>query len=49
MSGVNKLNPIKEDKTLKTTFGALFLICLATSAFADDNPIGFQASTLPDA
>lgn len=49
MSGVNELNLIKEDKTLKTAFGALFLVCLTTSVFADDNPIGFQSSTLPDA
>ncbi|MBK5416431.1 alpha/beta hydrolase family protein [Pseudomonas sp. TH31] len=34
---------------MKTAFGALFLICLTTSAFADDNPIGFQASALPAA
>lgn len=33
---------------LKTALGALFLICLTTRAFADDSPIGFQASTLPD-
>lgn len=42
------MNLIKEDKTLKTAFGALFLVCLTTSVFAGDNAIGFQASTLPD-
>ncbi|RON45861.1 dienelactone hydrolase [Pseudomonas frederiksbergensis] len=33
---------------MKTALGALFLICLTTSALANDNPIGFQSSTLPD-
>lgn len=39
---------IKEETTLKTAFGALSLACLTTIAFADENPIGFQSSTLPD-
>jgi len=34
---------------LKTALAALLLICLTPHALADDNPIGFQASTLPDA
>ncbi|NWB27914.1 alpha/beta hydrolase family protein [Pseudomonas gingeri] len=34
---------------MKTALGALLLICLATHVFADDHPIGFQTSTLPDA
>ena len=34
---------------MKTALAALFLTCLTTNALADDNPIGFQASTLPDA
>ncbi|APC18531.1 dienelactone hydrolase [Pseudomonas frederiksbergensis] len=33
---------------MKTAFGALFLICLTASALADDNPVGFQSSTLAD-
>lgn len=33
---------------MKTAFGALFLICLTASALADDNPVGFQSSTLLD-
>lgn len=33
---------------MKTALGALLLICLITRALADDTPIGFQASTLPD-
>ncbi|WP_097303107.1 alpha/beta hydrolase family protein [Pseudomonas chlororaphis] len=33
---------------MKTAFGALFLICLTASALADDNPVGFQSSTLQD-
>ncbi|CAI8955391.1 hypothetical protein LRP86_00303 [Pseudomonas brassicacearum] len=37
---------IKEETTLKTAFGALLLACLTTIAFADENPIGFQSSTL---
>ncbi|WP_368731968.1 alpha/beta hydrolase family protein, partial [Pseudomonas frederiksbergensis] len=31
---------------MKTAFGALLLACLTTIAFADENPIGFQSSTL---
>jgi predicted dienelactone hydrolase len=34
---------------VKTTLAALFLVCLATPAFADNSPIGFQNTTLPDA
>ena len=34
---------------MKRAFGALLLFCLTTHVFADDNPIGFQRSTLPDA
>ena len=34
---------------MKTTLAALFLVCLATPAFADNSPIGFQNTTLPDA
>ncbi|MHC8314725.1 alpha/beta hydrolase family protein [Pseudomonas sp. LB3P31] len=33
---------------MKTAFGTLLLICLATSAVADDTTVGFQTSTLPD-
>ncbi|MGE8187685.1 alpha/beta hydrolase family protein [Pseudomonas sp. NPDC086278] len=33
---------------MKKTLCALFLICLTTSALANDNSIGFHASTLPD-
>ncbi|MGF6109634.1 alpha/beta hydrolase family protein [Pseudomonas frederiksbergensis] len=33
---------------MKKALGILVLTCLTTSAFADDNPIGFQSSTLPD-
>jgi predicted dienelactone hydrolase len=33
---------------LKKTLCALFLICLTTNALANDNPIGFKSSTLPD-
>lgn len=40
---------IKEESTLKIPFCALFLACLTTIALADENPIGFQSSTLPDA
>ena len=40
--------PIKEESTLKIAYGALFLTCLTTIAFADENPVGFQSSTLPD-
>lgn len=34
---------------MKTALATLLLIGLTTHAFADDNPIGFQASALPDA
>lgn len=34
---------------MKTTLAALSLIFLATPAFADNSPIGFQNTTLPDA
>ena len=34
---------------MKTALAALLLICLTPHALADDNPIGFQASTLSDA
>jgi predicted dienelactone hydrolase len=33
---------------MKKALGILVLTCLTTSAFANDNPIGFQSSTLPD-
>ncbi|RON69667.1 alpha/beta fold hydrolase [Pseudomonas fluorescens] len=33
---------------MKKAFGALLLICLSTQVLADDHPIGFQRSTLPD-
>ncbi len=39
---------IKEETTLKIAFGALLLTWLTTLALADDNPVGFQSSTLPD-
>jgi len=40
---------IKEETTLKKiAFGALLLTWLTTIALADENPVGFQASTLPD-
>lgn len=39
---------IKEESTLKIAFCTLFLTCLTTLAFADENPVGFQSSTLPD-
>lgn len=44
----NPIRPIKEETTLKTAFGALLLACLTTTALADENPVGFQSSTLPD-
>ena len=44
----NPIRLIKEETTLKTAFGALLLACLTTTAFADENPVGFQSSTLPD-
>ncbi|MBC8999678.1 alpha/beta fold hydrolase [Pseudomonas sp. N40(2020)] len=34
---------------MKKALGSLLLICLSTSAFADENPIGFQSLKLPDA
>ncbi|NVZ23711.1 alpha/beta hydrolase family protein [Pseudomonas costantinii] len=34
---------------MKTALRALFLICLATPAFADESLIGFRTATLPDA
>ncbi|QTH16782.1 alpha/beta fold hydrolase [Pseudomonas corrugata] len=33
---------------MKTTFGALLLTCMTTIALADESPVGFYASTLPD-
>lgn len=33
---------------MKKAFRALLLLCLTTHTFADDTPIGFQRSTLPD-
>ena len=33
---------------MKIAFGALLLAWLTTIAFADENPVGFQSSTLPD-
>jgi len=39
---------IKEETTLKIAFGALFLTWLTTLALADENPVGFHSSTLPD-
>ncbi|AIN57744.1 MULTISPECIES: hypothetical protein [Pseudomonas] len=33
---------------MKTVFGALLWACLTTLAFADENAIGFQSSTLQD-
>ncbi|MCF5725415.1 dienelactone hydrolase, partial [Pseudomonas syringae] len=33
---------------MRATFAALCLICLATPAFADNTPIGFQNTTVPD-
>jgi predicted dienelactone hydrolase len=39
---------IKEETTLKIAFCALLLSCLTTLALADENPVGFQSSTLPD-
>lgn len=33
---------------MRVTFAALCLICLATPAFADNTPIGFQNTTVPD-
>ncbi|MCU1758379.1 alpha/beta fold hydrolase [Pseudomonas sp. 14P_8.1_Bac3] len=33
---------------MKIAFGALLLTCLATLAVADENPVGFHASTLAD-
>ena len=44
----NPIRLIKEETTLKTAFGALLLACLTTTALADEAPIGFQSSTLPD-
>jgi predicted dienelactone hydrolase len=38
----------KEETTLKIAFGALLLTWLTTIALADENPVGFQSSTLPD-
>lgn len=34
---------------MKSTYGALLLVCLTGQVMADDIPIGFQTSTLPDA
>jgi predicted dienelactone hydrolase len=39
---------IKEETTLKIAFCALLLSWLTTIALADENPVGFQSSTLPD-
>ncbi|NVZ27912.1 alpha/beta fold hydrolase [Pseudomonas gingeri] len=33
---------------MKTALGALLLICLTTPVWADDQPVGFQSSTLVD-
>ncbi len=44
----NPIRLIKEETTLKTAFGALLLACLTTTALADEAPIGFQSSNLPD-
>lgn len=34
---------------MKTAFRALFLLCLSTSVFAAETPVGFKTTTLPDA
>lgn len=33
---------------MKIAFGVLLFTCLTTLALADENPVGFQSSTLPD-
>ena len=34
---------------MKTALSALFLLCLAAPAFADESSVGFKTTTLPDA
>ncbi|CAI9006810.1 Dienelactone hydrolase [Pseudomonas chlororaphis] len=47
-SGCCVLVSFKEEMTLKIAFGALLLTWLATTALADENPVGFQTSILAD-
>jgi len=49
VSGRAELISSRKIKTMKKALGALLLICLATSAVADDQSIGFRKTTLPDA
>ena len=49
ISGIDESVQSRKIKIMKKVLGALLLVCLSTSVLADENLVGFRASTLADA